>query len=88
MLHSNRVIVDAYLSDQVFVQLDLLVRSVTPTVNHDAELEHRMSPYVSQEEARMEQNLEAVAFDIDDENTLSLIMGPGRIERVSVNVYL
>jgi hypothetical protein len=41
-----------------------------------------MSPYVQQEERRIEQNLKAVAFDNDDQNTLSLITGPGRIERV------
>jgi len=81
VLHTNRVIVDAYFSDPVFLKLDLLIRSVVPTVNHDAELERRMSAYVQQEEHRMEQNLEAVEFDIDDQNTLSLITGPGRIER-------
>jgi hypothetical protein len=86
VLHTNRVVVDAYLSDPVFVKLDLLIRSVAPTVNHDAELERRMSPYVQREEERMEQNLKAVAFDIDDQNTLSLITGPGRIERVRVNI--
>jgi len=85
VLHTNRVIVDAYFSDPVFLKLDLLIRSVVPTVNHDAELERRMSAYVQQEEHRMEQNLEAVEFDIDDQNTLSLITGPGRIERVREN---
>lgn len=82
VLHTNRVIVDGYLSDPVFLKLDLLIRSVLPTVNHDAELEISMMPYVQQEEQRIDENLRAVAFDIDDQNTLSLITGPGRIERV------
>lgn len=82
VLHTNRVTVDAYFSDPVFLKLDLLIRSVVPTVNHDTELERRMSSYVEQEEHRMEQNLKDVEFDIDDQNTLSLITGPGRIERV------
>ena len=88
VLHSNRVVVDAYLSDPVFSKLDLLIRSVVPPVNHDAELERRMSAYVQREEQRMEQNLLAVAFDIDDQNTLSLITGPGRIERVRADLYI
>jgi hypothetical protein len=70
----------------VFVKLDLLIRSVTPPVNHDAELERRMSSYVQKEEQRMEQNLKAVAFDIDEQSTLSLITEPGRIERVRANI--
>jgi hypothetical protein len=85
VLHTNRVVVDAYLSDPVFLKLDLLIRSVVPTINHDTELERRMSSYVEQEEHRMEQNLKDVEFDIDDQNTLSLITGPGRIERVREN---
>lgn len=85
VLHTNRVVVDAYFSDPVFLKLDLLIRSVVPTVNHDTELERRMSSYVEQEEHRMERNLTDVEFDIDDQNTLSLITGPGRIERVREN---
>lgn len=86
VLHSNRVIVDGYLSDPVFLKLDLLIRSVVPTVQHDAELEQKMSFFVDQEEQRMAENLRAVAFDIDDQNTLSLITGPGRVERVRANI--
>lgn len=66
--------------------MDLLVRSVVAPVNNDPELERRMLPYVQQEEQRMERSLLDVAYDIDDQNTLSLITGPGRIERVGVNI--
>ena len=65
-------IVDAHFYDPVFLKLDLLIRSIAPTVNHDAELERRMSSYVQQEEQQMERNLKAVAFNINDQNTLSL----------------
>lgn len=86
VLHSNRFIVDRYLSDSSLTKIDLLVRSVAPTNTYDPYLDQKMQPYVLEEEMRLEQNLRSVAWEIDDGNTLSLITGPGRIERVCVKL--
>lgn len=82
VLHANRVIADGYLADSTFTKVDLLLRSVTPTNTYDLDLDQKMQPYVLEEEKRLEHNLQSVAWEIDDANTLSLITGPGRIERV------
>jgi hypothetical protein len=82
VLHSNRVLADGYLADATFTKIDLLLRSVAPTTNYDLDLDQKMQPYVLEEENRLEQNLRSVAWEIDDANTLSLVTGPGRIERV------
>lgn len=82
MLPTNRFVVDGYLSDSSLSKIDLLVRSVSPTNSYDPDLDQKMQPYVLEEEHRMEQNLRSVAWEIDDANTLSLVTGPGRIERV------
>ena len=42
----------------------------------------RFKSFVDAEEARLKKNLEAVRYDIDAADTLLLITGPGRIERV------
>jgi hypothetical protein len=84
VLHSNRVLADGYLADATFTKIDLLLRAVTPTTNYDLDLDQKMQPYVREEESRLEQNLRSVAWEIDDANTLSLVTGPGRIERVGV----
>jgi hypothetical protein len=82
VLHSNRVLADGYLADTTLTKIDLLLRSVAPTTSYDLDLDQKMQPYVHEEENRLEQNLRSVAWEIDDANTLSLVTGPGRIERV------
>jgi hypothetical protein len=84
VLRSNRILADGYLADVTFTKIDLLLRSVTPTTNCDQDLDQKMQPYILEEETRLEQNLRSVAWEIDDANTLSLVTGPGRIERVGV----
>jgi hypothetical protein len=84
ILPSNRLLVDLYLDHPIIRKLDLLLCSVRPfTGNLDVNLRHKILPYLECEEARMQQNLESVAFEIDTPATLTLIAGPGRIESVS-----
>lgn len=45
--------------------------------------EDKFKDYVEAEEERLKTNLEAVNYIIDGLDTLSLITGPGRIEKVS-----
>jgi len=83
VLPFNRRIVDMYLGSEPFCRIELLLRSINPYHSeNDGDLREKIRPYVVQEEARIKNNLVSVAFDIDAPNTLSLITGPGRIERV------
>jgi hypothetical protein len=47
-------------------------------------LQEKFNSYVEAEEARLRGNLEAVDYDLDAANTLSLVTGDGRIERVTL----
>lgn len=84
-LPCNRLLVDKYLRQGDLNIVDLLTRSVISRRcdEHDepAALE-RFKDYVQSEEARLQRGLDR--FDIiDASNTLSIIIGPGRLERVS-----
>jgi hypothetical protein len=61
-----------------------LLRSVAPyRGTNDTDLREKTQEYVLQEEARIKANLESIKYDIDAPNTLALITGPGRIEKVT-----
>lgn len=45
-------------------------------------IQSKFESYVETEERRLEQNLDRFRYDIDEEDTLSLITGPDRIEKV------
>lgn len=51
----------------------------------DSVLFDRFKDHVLGEEARMKQVLELVSYNIDDENTLRLVCGPDRLEKVIEN---
>jgi hypothetical protein len=48
-------------------------------------LQEKFSSYVEAEEERLRGNLEAVDYDLDAANTLTLVTGQGRIERVMLH---
>lgn len=77
---ANRASVTAYMSS-VYTFVMTVVDSVNPTAVNDA-LQVRFKGYIEAEESRLKGNLEAIQYDIDDLDTLSLITGPGRIEKV------
>jgi len=84
VLPSNRLLVDLYLDHPIQQKLDLLLCSVRPfTGNLDVNLRQKILPYLEYEEARIQQNLESVAFEVDTPATLTLIAGPSRIESAS-----
>jgi hypothetical protein len=83
LLPVNRQIVNWYLCEASMDRIKRLLRSVAPYQGaNEADLREKIRPYVLQEEQRIKDNLEAVKYDIDAPNTLALITGPGRIERV------
>ncbi|TFK86599.1 hypothetical protein K466DRAFT_587082 [Polyporus arcularius HHB13444] len=76
---ANRNAVDQYLRS-VWRSVCTLTSSLLPTTYPDA-LRERFKSYVDSEEQRLREGLETVKYDIDAMDTLSLIMGPGRVEK-------
>lgn len=77
---ANRVIVDEYL-DETWHPVTELVESFAaeqPTETFWA----RFQPYIKSEEERLEKKLESLHYHIDASDTLTLVLGPGRIEKV------
>lgn len=51
----------------------------------DSALFDRFRDHVLGEETRMKQVLELLSYNVDDENTLRLVCGPDRLEKVTVH---
>ena len=80
-LHSsNLTAVNMYLQT-LWGKLPLLTSSLT-SVDQGDYLEERFRSYVETEEHRLREGLETVKYAIDGMDTLSLITGQGRIEKV------
>ncbi|KAJ3710187.1 hypothetical protein C8R42DRAFT_382910 [Lentinula raphanica] len=80
----NRARVDDYLSDQVFNDLEKLLRATKSTnrVNGgDHKLIQYVDAYTTEEESKLEKKLQSIDFELDGTSTVSLVTGPGRIER-------
>ena len=88
LLPANRQMVNKYLCDPSMARTEQLLRSVAPyRGTNDTDLREKTQEYVLQEKARIKANLESIKYDIDAPNTLALITGPGRIEKVT-NYFL
>lgn len=77
---ANRTSVNKYLM-KVHDDITTLQRSVD-TCDVNESLQAKFSSHVQEEEARLKANLAAVDYDIDEMDTLALVTGPGRIEKV------
>lgn len=77
----NRKAIHSYLL-MVSRTIATLDSSLAPTSQSDS-LAKRFQSYVDAEEKRLKDGLEAVNYQIDAMETLSLIVGSGRIEKVS-----
>ncbi|KAL1672272.1 hypothetical protein EV122DRAFT_225011 [Schizophyllum commune] len=79
---ANRSAVDQYLGHIAFRRIELLLRGLDTSRPraHQSVLD-RLRPYTRAEEARLKQRLKGVNFEIDDQSTLQVIKGPGRIDR-------
>ena len=78
---ANRNAVNQYL-DTVWKKVATLTSSLVGKTQTDA-LKGRFQSYVDAEEQRLREGLETFKYDIDAIDTLSLITGPGRIEKVT-----
>ncbi len=77
---ANRYIVDAYLRT-VWKRVSTLTLSLAPG-SYPSSLRAHFRSYVHSEEERLRDGLKTVQYHIDGIDTLSLIVGPGRIEKV------
>lgn len=76
----NRTQANEYLT-QIYMSTATIYNSVN-SCYINAGLQARFQSYVETEENRLKKNLEAVDYDIDGLDTLELIVGQGRIEKV------
>ncbi|KAK7043094.1 hypothetical protein VNI00_008448 [Paramarasmius palmivorus] len=83
-LPENRRVVDQYLAHQNFDRIELLLRStrsLSHTFTADRYLSEAIDTYTNAEQKRLERALEHMAYEIDTPEVVSLVTGPGRIER-------
>ena len=86
VLPCNRARVHKYISNPRLAVVDYLIRPLLqrdPETN--SEILQRFMDYVTSEEDRLHENLDRFQWKVDASNTLSLITGPGRLERVSTS---
>lgn len=78
VLPENRAMIEVFLGDKNFIELELMLRNINYYDYYaldGIELNAKLRAYTKEEEARIEKNLNGVAYNIDDINTLSLITG-------------
>ncbi len=88
-LPPNRVFIDSFLAAVPFTQLDSLLSGFQEQMAYGYHGIWNWSdwsmflPYVQDEEKRLKAQLEAFQYSIDAPDSLLLITGSGRLERVS-----
>ncbi|KAG6872961.1 hypothetical protein C0995_004715 [Termitomyces sp. Mi166 len=86
ILPDNRQALDAHLSRGAMYNVELLLHS-TKTLSQETmipqELERLRDQFGAEEEERIRERLEKIAYTIDSPATMSLVTGPGRIERLA-----
>jgi hypothetical protein len=83
VLPPNRGSIMAYFN-YVWVFIHSLITPVLELESEPNDLENFI-PYLEEEEARLRNSLKRVDFIIDGADTLTLITGAGRIEKVSIS---
>ncbi|KAJ7701822.1 hypothetical protein B0H17DRAFT_1176328 [Mycena rosella] len=79
VLPANRTAVNSYL-ESIYNGVISLEAGLAPCYVNEA-LQEKFSSYFEAEENRLRGNLEAVDYDLDAANTLTLVTGNGRIEK-------
>ncbi len=89
-LPANRVFIDLFLSAHPFWGLDGLLSGsrMLPMEEKKWTNWNKFLPYVQAEEKRLKVQLEVLQYNIDASDSLLLIMGLGRLERVSYSLLL
>ncbi|KAF5348141.1 hypothetical protein D9756_010783 [Leucocoprinus leucothites] len=84
ILADNTCLTDLYLSDSTILGTHLVLKSTDVGQEYDLVAPELLSitrEYTTAEEERLKQNLESIGYDLDTPGTVTLITGPGRIER-------
>jgi hypothetical protein len=87
---SNQRYVHEYFTHDTFNRIELLLRSTKPAshdIRGDPQLMKLTGAYTDFEEERLEERLKGVAYEIDAVSTVSLLTGPGKIEKVSASMF-
>lgn len=91
ILPVNQRIIDDYLSHWTFGEYEMLLRSAT-SFNQNERLDPHLMKLVDwfekTEEERLRNNMKSVDYEIDSAETVVLVTGLGRIERVSPSPFL
>lgn len=85
VLPENRYWADYYLKNVWPVAYEL-IKSFRPA-NVPDHVEAKFQEYADYEESRIRKNLEDIRFDIDALDTVYVVAGPGRIEKVCRPFY-
>ena len=83
ILPDNRIFIDQYLAGTWQILYEVIAAVEYRAVPDG--LRARFALYVKAEEKRLQANLNDIRYDIDELDALTLVTGPGRIEKVSVN---
>lgn len=84
-LKENRYYIDTYLRHYALTGIEHTLRSCKTSKEYNSicpELVSLTEAYTTGEEERLRRNLENIGYDMDSAATVTLITGPGRIERV------
>lgn len=86
-LPCNMALITDYLDSSAFKSLDTLLRSVQPLLGDydstDTKLASLVSEFDEELEGRLLSNLKDLKFNLPSVEKVTLVTGPGRIERVS-----
>lgn len=83
----NRAFANEYLANKAFNRLELMLRStksLPESTQRDPRISELTQHFSRLEEERLKRRLKRVSYVIDTPDTVSLLTGPGRIERVSL----
>jgi hypothetical protein len=88
---ANNFVVDYFVNDcWPNYSLDQILAGVSTGlegVGRDALLFERFKDYVDEEEAKMKKKLKSVKYCLDAQNTLQIVIGSGRLEKVSIVLF-
>lgn len=86
-LPANRALVNDYLASDTNLMVELLIAGIRKDAEEftwDEGLWTRFKPHIEAEEFRLRHQLDYFLYQIDASDTLELITGPGRIDKVSL----
>lgn len=88
ILPANRRYVELYFM-VTWGRISAFAKSLrAPSTTVPEHVEDKFKEYVEYEEERMRQNLQGVKYEVDGPETVYGIVGPGRIEKVSLSYLL